>query len=446
MDWNELMHHHLFGKGKSVFGVIQVAGVVVVGTILGVKIFNLMMQRRSIHMIETTKDESQLQLEQQASFGEIRYGVEELIGRTPMVKLESLSEATGCTIYAKCEMLNPGGSSKDRVALNIILEGEKQGLLKPGGTIYEGTAGSTGISLALLANARGYKCVIIMADDMAMEKELMLATLGAEIRRVKAVSIVHRDHYCNVAKRLAEEDPMGFYANQFENVANAQAHYETTGKEIWQQLHGDLDAFVMAAGTGGTISGVGQYLRHQRDSIRVCLIDPPGSSLYHKVVSGVTYTHQQSEKALLRNRYDTITEGIGIDRLTKNFDVGLKYITDAFQGEDIEAVYMAHYLLKHEGIFIGSSSAMNCVGVVKLARKLGKGHTIVTCLCDQGHRSMSKLYNDEFLRKWNLVPIQNEEGDASNIQNEDDDAGNIQNSSNMLDFHVKDSMDLSFIK
>lgn len=335
---------------------------------------------------------------------EVRDGLEGLIGETPLVELRCLSRLTGCRILAKCEMLNPGGSSKDRVALNIILEAERAGKLPPGGTIYEGTAGSTGISLALLARARGYRCVIVMADDMAMEKEVMLCTLGAEVRRVKAVSIVHREHFCNVAKRLAEEDPKGFYANQFENLSNAHAHFETTAREIWRQTGGKVDAFVMAAGTGGTISGVSQYLRQRRPSIRVGLIDPPGSSLFLKVRSGVTYTAEQSEARLQRNRYDTITEGIGIDRLTLNFSVGLPFITDAFRGDDQEAVDMANYLLQEDGIFVGSSSAMNCVGAVRMAERLGSGHTIVTCLCDQGYRSMSKLYNPDFLHTRGLQP------------------------------------------
>ena len=335
----------------------------------------------------------------------VRDGLEGLIGETPMVELKCLSKLTGCRVLAKCEMLNPGGSSNDRVALNIILEAEKQGLLQKGGTIYEGTAGSTGISLALLARARGYRCVIVMADDMAMEKEVMLTTLGAEVRRVKAVSIVHRDHFCNVAKRLAEEDPSGFYANQFENLANARAHFGTTAREIWQQTRGRLDAFVMAAGTGGTISGVAQYLRQRRPGIHVALVDPPGSSLYLKVTSGVTYTAEQAESRLQRNRYDTITEGIGIDRLTRNFDAGLSFITHAFKGTDQEAVDMAGFLLQEDGIFVGSSSAMNCVGAVKMAQVLGPGHTIVTCLCDQGHRSMSKLYNPAYLAERELVPF-----------------------------------------
>ncbi|EGD83485.1 cysteine synthase [Salpingoeca rosetta] len=337
---------------------------------------------------------------------QVRTGLEGLIGHTPLVELRSLSRITGCRILAKCEMLNPGGSSKDRVALGIILAAERDGLLRPGGTIYEGTAGSTGISLALLARGRGYRCVIVMPDDMAMEKEVMLRTLGADVRRVKAVSIVNRDHFCNVAKRMAEEDPMGFYANQFENIANARAHFATTGAELWQQTRGRLDAFVMAAGTGGTISGVAQYLRQRDPKIRVALVDPPGSSLYLKVVSGVTYTVEQAESRLQRNRYDTITEGIGIDRLTRNFDAGLPFITDAFKGTDQQAVDMAYFLLDNDGIFVGSSSAMNCVGAVRMAQRLGPGHTIVTCLCDQGHRSMSKLYSPEYLASRGLVTPQ----------------------------------------
>eukprot|EP00049_Salpingoeca_infusionum_P002703 m.59033 g.59033 ORF g.59033 m.59033 type:complete len:412 (+) comp11743_c0_seq1:33-1268(+) len=331
-------------------------------------------------------------------------GIEGLIGNTPMVKLKALSKATGCDIYAKCEMLNPGGSSKDRIALEIVRAAEKDGRLQPGGTLVEGTAGSTGISLALLARARGYKCLIVMADDMAQEKEIMLRTLGAEVKRVKAVSIVNRDHFCNVAKRLAETMPNAVWADQFETASNFAAHYKTTGPEILRQTNGKLDAFVMAAGTGGTLSGVGAALHDANPSIQVALIDPPGSSLYYKVKSGVLYAPQQAERTLLRNRYDTITEGIGIDRLTANFNRGLSHITEAFRGTDLEAVNMAYYLIKHEGLFVGSSSAMNVVGAVKMAQKLGQGHVIVTCLCDQGHRSMSKLYNNDFLAERSLLP------------------------------------------
>ena len=203
----------------------------------------------------------------------------------------------------------------------------------------------------------------------------------------------------------AEQTPGGFFANQFENTANFRAHYSTTGPEIWKQAGGaQIDAFVMAAGTGGTLSGVGRFLSEMKPGIKVCLVDPPGSALYHKIASGVLYAPQQAERRLLRNRYDTICEGIGLDRLTANFGLGLDAVHHAYKGTDEECVEMANYLLRNEGLFCGSSSAMNCVGVVKLARDLGPNHTIVTVLCDSGQRSLSKLYNAEFLAAKGLTP------------------------------------------
>lgn len=331
-------------------------------------------------------------------------GLSGAIGNTPLIEIKSLSRATGCRVLAKAEFLNPGGSSKDRVALHILDEAEASGHLKPGGTVVEGTAGSTGISLALLARERGYRCVIMMPDDMAMEKATMLRTLGAEVKRVKSVSIVNNAHFCKLAEQHAKETPGGFFADQFENTANFRAHFQTTGAEIWRQTQGRVDAFVMAAGTGGTLAGVGSYLRQMNPSVQVALIDPPGSALYHKVASGVLYAPEQAERRLRRNRYDTVTEGIGLDRLTANFAMGLAAFTQAFRGTDQEAVEMAHYLLRNDGLFVGSSSAMNCVGVVKMARELGPGHTIVTCLCDSGQRSLSKTFNAEFLTERGLTP------------------------------------------
>lgn len=344
--------------------------------------------------------------------------------------------------------MNPGGSSKDRVARQIILEAERSGQLQPGGTLVEGTAGSTGISLALLARKCGYNCEIIMPDDMATEKSDLLVQLGATVHRVPAVSIVNNGHFCKRAQQRASEISGGFYCDQFEyefitllpflhdtlycisieglhnihfvvnncvaaltwlaahvrNLANYSAHFSTTGPEVWAQTEGKVDAFVMAAGTGGTLGGVGGYLRLQNPGIVVALVDPPGSALYNKVAAGVLYAPQQAEKKLRRNRYDTITEGIGIDRLTANFAKGLADITMAFQGTDLEAVEMGHWLLRNEGLFVGSSSAMNCVGAVKLARKLGPGKTIVTVLCDSGARSLSKMYNPSFLAAKGLKP------------------------------------------
>eukprot|EP00912_Choanoflagellata_sp_UC4_P001380 UC4_evm1s856 len=335
-------------------------------------------------------------------------GLCEAIGNTPLIELKSLSKLTGCTILGKCEFLNPGGSTKDRVALRIIEEAEAMGIIGKENSgrpmIFEGTAGSTGISLALLSAARGYGCNIIMPDDMSLEKVSALELLGAQVTRVPPVSIVNKEHYCRIAEKYAEEyhkegHGEALFANQFENLANFRAHYSTTGPEIWHQTGHKVDAFVMSAGTGGTIAGVGSYLRERDPNIRVCLVDPPGSSLYHRIMHGVLYSPEQAEKTLKRNRYDTITEGIGIDRMTANFSAGLqrKAITEAFRGSDLEAVLMARFLLRHEGLFLGSSSAMNCVGAVKLARGMKPGCRIVTILCDGGQRYRGKLYNNTFL-------------------------------------------------
>eukprot|EP00123_Amoebidium_parasiticum_P022799 comp9532_c0_seq1/m.4565 comp9532_c0_seq1/g.4565 ORF comp9532_c0_seq1/g.4565 comp9532_c0_seq1/m.4565 type:complete len:389 (-) comp9532_c0_seq1:654-1820(-) len=336
----------------------------------------------------------------------------DLIGNTPMIELRQLSAQTGCRILAKCEFLNPGGSMKDRTALQIVIEAENEGLLKPGDTIYEGTAGSTGVSLAMIARARGYRCVIFMPDDQALEKVELLRTFGAGVQQVRPVSIVNRSHFVNLAKSAAEAHEAkavgdqagtrGFFSNQFENCANMRAHYLHTGREILDQTDGKVDAFVCAAGTGGTIAGVAKCLKEHIPSCKVYLIDPPGSSLYNKVMHGVLYTSEEAEGRRLRNPFDTITEGIGINRLTNNFKEAA--IDKAFKGTDQEAVEMGHYLLRNEGLFVGSSSAMNCVGAVKVARELGPGHTIVTVLCDGGQRHMSKFFNKDYLQRYGLLP------------------------------------------
>jgi cysteine synthase A len=351
----------------------------------------------------------------------IRSGLVELIGGTPMVEIPSLSRLTQCRILGKCEFLNPGGSSKDRVAKSIVVNAMARGDLKPGGTVVEGTSGSTGISLALVARSLGLRCVIVMPDDQAQEKEDMLVALGADVRRVKPASIVHRDHYVNVARRLASEIPGGFFANQFENADNWHAHYETTGPEIVRQVDGDgdgsdrakgqergngVDAFVMSAGTGGTISGVSRYLKECDPSTHVVLADPQGSSLFHRVKSGVLYTRQQSERRLRRHRYDTVTEGIGLDRMTHNFEAGVDLIDDAVHVTDQQAASMAHHLLQADGLFVGSSSALNCVAATKLALKLGPGHVVVTMLCGGGSRERSKIHSVDFLQANGLWPLQ----------------------------------------
>uniref|UniRef100_M4BZJ5 cysteine synthase n=1 Tax=Hyaloperonospora arabidopsidis (strain Emoy2) TaxID=559515 RepID=M4BZJ5_HYAAE len=334
---------------------------------------------------------------------QILAGFPGLIGNTPLVELTSLSRATGCTILAKAEFLNPGGSSKDRVAKKIVEDAERRGLLKEGGTIVEGTSGSTGISLSLMARARGYRCVIVMPDDQAKEKSRLLSQFGAEVVLVKPASIVNAKHYVNEAKRLARKTQGGYFTDQFENTANFDSHYSTTGPEIWRQTNGTVDAFVMAAGTGGTIAGTSAYLKEQNPDVQVFLADPPGSSLYNKVRNNVCFAPQQAETKVRRHRYDTIAEGVGIDRLTKNFM--LAKIDDAFTVTDQEMVEMSRFLLREEGIFVGSSSSLNCVAAVRAARKLGPGRTIVTVLCDSGQRHLTKFWNDEQIRKeWHLEP------------------------------------------
>ena len=320
----------------------------------------------------------------------------ELVGNTPLLFLPALSAATGCRVYGKAEWSNPGGSPKDRVARQMVVDAEAAGLLGKGGVVFEGTAGSTGISLALMARSRGYGCHVVMSDDMSMEKVKLLEAFGAHVERVRPASIIDSNHFVNVARRRAEETEGGFFTDQFENLSNFKAHYTTTGPEIWRQMDGRIDALVMAAGTGGTVAGISRYIKEQDPGVRCFLIDPQGSSLYHRVNTGVLYSPTEKEGTRKRHQIDTITEGIGINRLTDNFKQAV--IDQAFRGTDNEAVHMARFLMQHEGLFVGSSSAMNCVGAVKVARQLGPGHTIVTLLCDTGTRHLTKFWSDDFLR------------------------------------------------
>ncbi|MED6174068.1 hypothetical protein PIB30_065353 [Stylosanthes scabra] len=369
-----------------------------------------------------------------------RGGVVDAIGNTPLIRINSLSDATGCQILGKCEFLNPGGSVKDRVALQIIQEALDSGQLCPGGIITEGSAGSTAISIATVAPAFGCKCHVVIPDDAAIEKSQIIEALGATVERVRPVSITHKDHFVNIARRRASEanefasknrnsqlngkgtDQInghksngydhsslfptdckgGFFADQFENLANFRAHYEGTGPEIWDQTNGNLDAFVAAAGTGGTVAGISSFLQEKNPGIKCFLIDPPGSGLYNKVTRGVMYTKEEAEGRRLKNPFDTITEGIGINRITKNF--AKAKLDGAFRGTDLEAVEMARFLLKNDGLFLGSSSAMNCVGAVRVAQAMGPGHTIVTILCDSGMRHLSKFHNEEYLSQLGLLP------------------------------------------
>lgn len=297
--------------------------------------------------------------------------------------------------------MNPGGSVKDRVALEILQQAFKDGKLSRGGLVAEGTVGSTGVSLAMLAQSFGCRCFISMPDDAAEEKSALLEALGAEVQRVRPVSISHPDHFVHVARRKAEENPNAIFADQFENLANFRAHLKT-GEEIWVQTRGHIDAFVSGAGTGGTIAGISTVLKNYKSSVSIFLADPPGSGLYNKVKRGVMYTREEAEGKRLRNPFDTITEGVGINRITTNFEKAV--IDDAFKVSDEESVEMAAYLLRNEGLFVGSSSAVNCVGAVKAACKLGPGHTIVTILCDGGQRHLSKFYDTNYLKKQGLEP------------------------------------------
>lgn len=297
--------------------------------------------------------------------------------------------------------MNPGGSVKDRVALEILEQALKDGHLREGGLVTEGTVGSTGVSLAMLAPTFGCHCFISMPDDAAEEKSAMLQVLGAEVQRVRPVSISHPNHFVHVARKKAEQCSNAIFADQFENTANFRAHLKT-GEEIWVQSLGTVDAFVSGAGTGGTIAGVSRCLKQHKPSVQIFLADPPGSGLYNKVKRGVMYTREEAEGKRLRNPFDTITEGVGINRVTRNFTRAI--IDDAFKVSDRESVEMASYLLRNEGLFVGSSAAVNCVGAVKAARKLGPGHTIVTLLCDGGQRHLSKFHNIEYLKRLHLEP------------------------------------------
>jgi len=325
---------------------------------------------------------------------DIRNGFLGTIGKTPLIRLRKASDDTGCEIYGKAEFLNPGGSVKDRAALFIIRDAEKRGALKPGGVIVEGTAGNTGIGLALVGNARGYRSVIVIPETQSQEKKDMLRLCGAELIEVPAVPYSDPKNYVKYSGRLAEElnakEPHGaVWANQFDNVANRMAHIEGTGPEIWRQTDGKIDGFTCAVGTGGTLAGIGIALKERNPKITIALSDPMGASLYNY------YKHGQ-----LKAEGSSITEGIGQGRITKNLEGAP--IDDAFQVTDEEALPVVFDLLKYEGLCLGGSSGINVAGAIKLARKMGPGHTIVTILCDYGQRYQSKLFNPKFLRERNL--------------------------------------------
>jgi len=326
---------------------------------------------------------------------QVRNGIIEAIGNTPLIKLERVSAATGCIILGKAEFMNPGQSVKDRAALFIIEDAVKKGELRPGGVIVEGTAGNTGIGLALVGNAMGFRSVIVIPETQSQEKKDTLRLCGAELIEVPAVPYSNPNNYVKVSGRLAAqlaktENNGAIWANQFDNVANRQGHIETTGPEIWRQTDGKVDGFVCAVGTGGTLAGVAIALKElalksRSNTVRIALADPRGSALYSYYTTGT-----------LKSEGSSITEGIGQGRITKNLENAP--IDIAFQIPDAEAVAIIFDLLEHEGLCLGGSSGINIAGAVRLAKELGPGHTIVTVLADYGTRYQSKLFNPEFLR------------------------------------------------
>jgi cysteine synthase A len=316
------------------------------------------------------------------------------IGQTPLIRLRGPSALTGCDIYGKAEFMNPGQSVKDRAALFIVRDAEAKGLLRPGGLIVEGTAGNTGIGLALVAAARGYRAVIVIPETQSQEKKDALALLGAELVQVPAAPYANPNNFTKVAGRMAErlarEHPAGaIFANQFDNLANRQAHIETTGPEIWAQTGGRIDGFVCAVGSGGTLAGIGMALKAKNPGVVIALADPPGASLYSYYTDGA-----------LKSEGSSITEGIGQGRITANLVDAP--VDAAFRIPDEESVKIVFEMLEQEGLCLGASSGVNIAGAIRLARQLGPGKTIVTILCDYGSRYASKLFNPAFLRSKNL--------------------------------------------
>jgi len=339
---------------------------------------------------------------------DIKNGFVGTIGNTPLIRLNSFSEETGCEILAKAEFLNPGGSVKDRAALYIIEDAEKKGLLKPGGTVVEGTAGNTGIGLAHICNVKGYKCLIFIPNTQSQEKIDALTTLGAEVRPVPAVPYKDPNNYVKLSGRIAAEMENAIWANQFDNLANRVAHYETTGKEIWQQTDGKIDDYettgkeiwqqtdgkidgwVASTGTGGTYAGVAMYLKEQNPGVKCIVADPLGSGLYSYIKTGE-----------IKIEGNSITEGIGNSRITANMEGAP--IDDAIQIDDSEALRVVYQLLRKDGLLMGGSTGINVAAAVALAKQLGPGHTIVTILCDSGSRYQSRIFNSEWLASKGLI-------------------------------------------
>ena len=321
-------------------------------------------------------------------------GFAETVGNTPLIRLRKVSEETGCEILGKAEFLNPGSSVKDRAALFIIKDAEERGALEPGGLIVEGTAGNTGIGLALCGNARGYRTLIVIPETQSQEKKDMLRLCGVELKEVPAVPYKDSNNYVHVAERLAQEmaktETNGvLYANQWDNTANRRAHLEGTGPEIWQQTDGKLDGFICSIGTGGTVAGVSMFLKEKNPDVQIAIADPLGASMFSYYSTGE-----------LKGEGDSIAEGIGQGRITGNLEGAV--VDMPFQIPDAEALPYIFDLLKHEGLCLGGSSAINIAGAVRMAREMGPGHTIVTILCDYGDRYQSKLFNPSFLKEKGL--------------------------------------------
>ncbi len=324
----------------------------------------------------------------------VRDGFIEAVGNTPLIKLQRASEETGCTILGKAEFLNPAGSVKDRAALAIVKDAEAKGLLKPGGVIVEGTAGNTGIGLAHVANALGYRTVIVIPETQTQEKKDALRQAGAELIEVPAVPYKDPNNYIKQSGRLADElaakeDAGAIWANQFDNVANRQGHFDTTGPEIWEQTEGKLDGFICAVGTGGTLAGVGMYLKSKNPEVKIGLADPMGAAIYNYYANGE-----------LKSEGSSITEGIGQGRITANLEGAP--VDFPFQIPDEEALAVMYNLIREEGLSLGTSSGINVAGAIRLAKELGPGHTIVTILCDGAHRYASKIFNVAFLKEKGL--------------------------------------------
>jgi cysteine synthase A len=336
---------------------------------------------------------------------DVKASVVDTIGNTPLIRLRRASELTGCEIYGKAEFMNPGQSVKDRTALFIIRDAIERGALRPGGVIVEGTAGNTGIGLALVANALGFRTVIVIPDSQSQEKKDALRIFGARLVEVPPVPYRNPNNYVKVSCRLADElnrsEPNGaIWANQFDNIANRRAHYETTGPEIWRQTEGKVDAFISSVGTGGTLAGTALALKERNPKVVVALADPMGAALFSYYTTGTLHAEGTS-----------ITEGIGQGRITGNL-AGLA-VDRAFQIKDKEAVQIVFDLIGDEGLVLGGSSGINVAGAIRLAREMGPGHTIVTVLCDYGTRYQSKLFNPDFLKANNLpVPKWLERGET----------------------------------